>query len=177
MLEHVESIFFKQGTNIMYEQSCEPINNCNTDQNSFKAYMSRWMGATVQIAPFTFDLIMPKLQASAEAAAKACVEDGEGYKCGLKWTTGTYNDPEDLGTDMSALEVIQSVLSPKVDAPVTHDRGGTSKGDPSAGKDDSDKDQGADLGPITTGDKAGAGILTFLVLGGIIAGSVWAVIE
>lgn len=38
---------FFQGQ-IMYEVACEPGNTCNIDQQSFKAYLARWMAATTR---------------------------------------------------------------------------------------------------------------------------------
>lgn len=55
----------------MQEVTCEPSRNCNIDQQTFKAYLSRWMAASVKVAPFTHDKIMPLIAASAEAAAKS----------------------------------------------------------------------------------------------------------
>lgn len=75
-------IFFPSD-NIMSEISCEPIGSCNTDQQSFKTYLSSWMAATIQLAPYTHDQLMPKLHASAQAAAKQC--NGPQNACGLRW--------------------------------------------------------------------------------------------
>ncbi|KMU86807.1 mannan endo-1,6-alpha-mannosidase DCW1 [Coccidioides immitis H538.4] len=70
--------FFPEQADIMVEYSCEPHDNCLTDQRSFKAFLSRWMAETTQLAPFTRELIMPKLRASAMAAAKACTGEKDG---------------------------------------------------------------------------------------------------
>ena len=67
-------IFFNKA-NIMYEAACEPVGNCNTDQLSFKAYLSRWMAATAKVAPFTHDTILPLLQTSAQAPSSRRDED------------------------------------------------------------------------------------------------------
>ena len=45
---------------------------CNVDQRSFKAYFSRWLADTAILAPFTHDIIMPKLAKGATAAIKVC---------------------------------------------------------------------------------------------------------
>ncbi len=75
---------------------------------------------------------------------------------------------------MSALSIIQANLISKVAPPVTADRGGSSKGDPTAGTGVSNARPPDSLltRPLTTGDKAGAGILTAIVLGGLL-GSTW----
>ncbi|KAL8653891.1 MAG: hypothetical protein Q9210_001842 [Variospora velana] len=163
------------GGNIMQEVACEPQGSCNNDQPSFKAYLSRWMAATTQIAPFTANTIMPKLRASAQGAAKQCSgAPNGGTTCGRTWNTATWDGKIGIGEQMSALSVIQSNLISKVAAPVTADKGGTSKGNPDAGTGPS---RTVEVDPVLTrkvtmADKAGAGILTALVLGGLL-GSTW----
>jgi mannan endo-1,6-alpha-mannosidase len=59
----------------MYEMACEPINtvgSCDTDQQSFKAYLSRWMAGTAKLCPWTHSTIMGYLKTSAVAAASQC---------------------------------------------------------------------------------------------------------
>ncbi len=74
---------------------------------------------------------------------------------------------------MSALGVIHSAMvqipGQKIVAPVTNSTGGTSVGNPAAGTGGSD-DNPLDIRPATGGDRAGAGILTTLVLGGFLGG-------
>lgn len=170
MLKRV-TIFFANGT-IMYEGACEPNGNCNTDQLSFKAYLSRWMAATAKVAPWTHDIIMPLLQTSAEAAAKAC-SGGDGTVCGTKWTTGSYDGTTGVGQQMSAMEVIQSNLIDTVSGPVSKGNGGISKGNAAAGTGGDNPDP---LKPIATSDRAGAGITTALILVFILGGA-WYVDE
>lgn len=75
---------------------------------------------------------------------------------------------------MSALSVIQANLISKVAPPVTADDGGTSKSNPEAGTGTSSQTPPDPLltRPVTMGDKAGAGVLTAVVLGGLL-GSTW----
>jgi mannan endo-1,6-alpha-mannosidase len=166
----------------MYERACETVNTCMVDQRSFKAYLARWMAATTQMAPFTYDFIMPKLRASAAAAAKTCTGGNTGTSCGLKWTEQQWDGSKGIGEQMSAMEVFQSNLITKVAPPVTNSTGGTSKGNPSAGSE-GDGPPGAGplpkiyTDPITTGDRAGAGILTTLVLVVFIACTWWMISE
>lgn len=162
----------------MIEQACEPYGTCNTDNFSFKAYLSRWLAATVKIAPFTADFIMPKLRASAVAAAAQCSGGDTGTKCGMKWTEGAkYDGTTGVGQQMSALSVIQANLIADAPGPVSEKKGGTSKGDPSAGssRPGGSKDPAAPRTMITGKDRAGAGILTTLVLIGVIGGCWWMV--
>ena len=160
--------------NIMWEQACEPHGTCDTDNYSFKAYLSRWMAATTKLAPFTYGFIMPRLKASATAAAAQCSGGTSGTICGMKWTQGsTYDGSTGVGQQMGALSVIQANLITNASAPVSHNTGGTSQGDASAGTGASDEgNPGAPASSITGKDKAGAGILTTLVLIGVI-GSCW----
>lgn len=158
----------------MYEVACEPSGNCNNDQLSFKAYLSRWMAASVKVAPWTYDLVMPLLAASASAAAKACTGGDNGQTCGTKWTEGTFDGQVGVGQQMNALEVIQSNLIDLVQGPMGNKTGATSVGNPNAGTG-GDPDPAAPASAITTADRAGAGILTALVLVGFLGGTWWMV--
>lgn len=143
------------------------------DQRSFKGYLARWMAATTQLAPFTYDLIMPKLKATASAAAKSCSGGDDGSTCGMKWTDEKWDHTRDFGQQMAALETIQSTLITRVAAPVTSDDGGTSKGNPNAGNIPQKPDPASLLRPITTADRAGAGILTILMIIGVGGSTSW----
>lgn len=177
------SIFFNDD-GIMMEQACESAGtdsttgNCDTDQTSFKAYLSRWMAATTKIAPFTYDTIMPYLQKSAVAAAAQC-DGGTGTTCGLHWTANsTYDGLYGVGEQMAALSVIQSNLIDEAVELVTNTTGGTSVGDASAGTGSSSSSDGSniDTSTITVTDKAGAGILTTIMLLGVLGGTSFMVI-
>ena len=171
------SVFFT-GTNnqVMYEVACEPQANCNTDQLSFKAYLARWMAASVKVAPFLTDMIMPYLQTSAAAAAAQCDGGSDGVTCGTKWTQTVWDGTYGVGQQMSALEVIQSLLIADVRGPLTNNTGGSSKGNAGAGGN-SLGGVAALLGntiatkKITTADRAGAGIVTVIVLGTFLGGA------
>jgi len=162
----------------MWEIECEPHSNCDPDQKSFKAYLSRWMAATTKVAPWTTDFVMSRLAPSAEAAAASCTGTsypGYGTTCGLIWTTESWDGTYGIGQQMNALEVIQANLISFAKAPVTSESGGTSIGNPLAGTG-----QGSGIKEpgftITTKDKAGAGILTLLLGGGGLAAAVWSVL-
>lgn len=160
--------------NIMSEVACESNQLCNNDQPSFKAYLARWMAATAQIADFTEEPIMTKLRASAIGAAAQCTGGANGRTCGRRWYQPQWDGKFGPGEQMSALSVIQANLIQKVKAPVTQDKGGTSKPDPSAG---THGDSANPLEPlltrtITMGDRAGAGILTAVALAGLL-GTMW----
>jgi len=70
---------------------------------------------------------------------------------------------------MAALSVIGANLIAQ--APVTLNSGGTSKSDPGAGGEESST--GLRFKQITTADKAGAGILTLIVIVGVTASAWW----
>ena len=165
--------FFKD--NVMIEIACEPQKNCNNDMQSFKAYLSRWLAVTTQLCPWTAPQIMPWLTTSAQAAAKQCSGGDDGKTCGLAWTQqGQYDGLYGPGEQMAAMQIILANLIDGVPAPVTQATGGLSQGDPTAGGGSSENPL-ANSKPASTGDKAGAAILTILVVLPMIAGSVWMV--
>ncbi|KAM5447737.1 putative mannan endo-1,6-alpha-mannosidase [Microsporum audouinii] len=167
--------FFQPGTYIMSEIACEELGNCETDQRSFKAYLARWMAATTQLAPFSTDFIMLRLRACATAAAKTCTGGDDSTACGLKWTAGKFDGSMGIGEQMAAMEVFQSNLIRKAVPPVTNSTGGISQGGPgSSGKG---KNTGSRaLRSINTADRAGAGILTILLLFAISGVTYWIII-
>ncbi|MCJ1308371.1 hydrolase 76 protein [Agyrium rufum] len=175
---------------IMAEWGCElqTPQTCNYDQPSFKTYLARWMALTTQMAPYTAPIILPLLRASAIGAATQCVGQAAGAQpigtvCGRRWYQDIWDGWYGVGEQMSALSVIQSNLITKVAPPVTATKGGTSKGDPSAGTGNTANGPGGSPGvtnpvlteTITNGDKAGAGILTALTLV-LILGLTWWII-
>ncbi|KAL9045614.1 MAG: hypothetical protein Q9214_001372 [Letrouitia sp. 1 TL-2023] len=176
-LLNASQLFFPQslGGDIMQEIACEPQKSCNNDQPSFKAYLSRWMAATTQIAPFSEGYVMKKLRASALGAAKQCSgPPNGGTTCGRTWNTAVWDGKLGVGEEMSALSVIQNLLIQKVAPPVTLKKGGTSKSNPEAGTGPVNP---TPIDPVltrkvTTGDRAGAGILTAIVLA-VLLGSTW----
>lgn len=179
MLNGTAVFFTTNDRNIMTEVACEPVNLCDLDQQSFKAYLSRWMAATTKWAPWTSSTIMPLLNASAIAAAKQCTGGDNGQMCGLKWTTnGEWDGSTGVGQQMAAMEVTLANMITSVTAPVTNSTGGTSEGNPNAGGTDIGRTQPqSTLKPIHTGDRVGAGILTALVLAGVICGVIYMFID
>ena len=77
---------------------------------------------------------------------------------------------------MSALEVIQANLIDEAKVLVTNTTGGTSVGDSSAGTSSSTSSDGVVDSPITTVEKAGAGILTFGMVTALLGGT-WLMIS
>ncbi|KAG9231464.1 glycosyl hydrolase [Amylocarpus encephaloides] len=101
---------FKNATDIMYEPACETVNTCNTDQFSFKAYLSRFMWATTLIAPFTTEATTQLLTASAQAAVQSCTGGSDGETCGVRWYVEGWDGTWGAGQQMSALETVQGLL-------------------------------------------------------------------
>lgn len=158
----------------MFEAACErgPVGSdqgCNIDQRSFKAYFSRWLAATVQLAPWTADTIMPLLRTSALAAAQSCVGGSDGVTCGTKWWVAGWDGQYGVGEQMSALEVIQSNLVARAKGPLSNATGGTSRGDPSAGSGYGGPPPLQNLNPR---DRKGAIVLT-VVLVLAMTGTAW----
>lgn len=123
------------------------------------------MGATIPLAPFTEQLLLPKIQGSAMAAAEQC--NGPDNACGLVWTDHTeYKSTTGIGEQMAALEIFKANLVQTVDGPVTEKNGGTSKGNDESNRSGSGNSERTDIRTrkIEGGDKAGAGILAALAV-------------
>lgn len=152
--------FFPDG--VAYELACEEHMSCTTDMLSFKGYLHRWLARSTQVAPFTAGRILPVLRRSAEAAVATCTGEADGRTCGFRWSTRRYDGSRGAGQQMNVLAAVSSLLIGAAEPPVTGSTGGTSKGDPRAGSRSEDPNGKPRL--VTTGDKAGAGILTALLL-------------
>lgn len=161
LLDATITVFFPD--NIAYEVSCEQHMTCTTDMLSFKGYDHRWMAQTTQLAPFTHDQVMTVLKTSAQAAIKQCTGGDTGRQCGFQWSSGTFGGSVGAGQQMNVLGAVTSLLVDMgAPAPLTNSTGGTSVGNNNAGSS-SDNFLGAST-PATTADKAGASILTILIL-------------
>jgi mannan endo-1,6-alpha-mannosidase len=108
---------FSNASNIMFEAACEPNDSCNTDQQSFKAYLARWLAKTSVLAPFTAATIRPMLEASALAAAASCSGSTDGVTCGTKWYTGGWDGTWGAGQQLAAMEAIQALAIADAGAP------------------------------------------------------------
>jgi mannan endo-1,6-alpha-mannosidase len=170
-------IFFTgDDKNIMTEVACEPVGRCNLDQQSFKAYLSRWMAASTKWAPWTYDRVKPLLESSAIAAASTCTGGDNGRMCGMKWNTKKWDNTTGVGQQMAAMEVVLANTIQRSRAPVTDSDGGTSVGDPGAGSADIGRKDRA-FPPVSAAEKAGAYMLTVLTIFGLIAGSVFVMLD
>jgi mannan endo-1,6-alpha-mannosidase len=166
--------FFRNG--IMYERACQDGGNCNNDQRFFKGVFARCLGLTALLVPDLYSEVMPLLETSAAAAVQSCSGGFDGHTCGLNWEASGWDGLYGLGEQVSALETIQSVLVPISPAPLTQKDEGVAAGDIEAGLSSSSTnllDHGMD---IKSGDRAGAGIITAVILFAITSGSIWMVI-
>lgn len=159
--------------NILVEITCEPIDKCDRNQITFKAYFSSWLAFLTTIVPGSSDTILPKLKTSAQAAVKTCTAGTEGTLCGTKWYKQAADGTTGLEQQMAVLGVLNANLIPfKGAAPLTSETGGTSKSNPNAGTNSSNQ-QVPVLNNITTGDRAGAGILTVIFVTGWAVAVTW----
>ena len=101
----------------MFEAQCEKTFSCNTDQYSFKAYLSRWLYATAKVLPELEPDILALMRPSAEAAANSCSGGAKGRTCGTEWWRSDGGGAVGLGQQMSALEVVHGLLLDTVDPP------------------------------------------------------------
>lgn len=149
--------------NIMFEPTCESWGKCNTDQLSFKAYLSRWLAEVTQYAPYTYDSIMTeRLRPTANAAVAQCQGGDTGTYCGHKWSSGKYDGTTGVGQQMGVLEVLQGLLAADVGAALTSSTGGESEGNSAAGTGEDETKAELPTMHIDNGDRAGAGILTIV---------------
>lgn len=156
----------------MLEVACETTTvGCDTDQQTFKAYLSRWMAATSRVAPFTEPKIMTYINTSAQAAALQCSGGANGRVCGEHWTAGsTYDRKYGVGEQMSALSIIQATLIGAAPHLVTNSTGGTSAGNAAGGSGSNTNSDGTVIAPVTSGDRAGAGFITAVMVAGVLGG-------
>lgn len=157
----------------MEDITCEPKGICNFNEILFKGLVSSWLAFTSILVPDTADLIRPKLQASAQAAAQGCTGNNN-QTCGIKWYTNKWDGTTGMEQEISATNVFLANLVQfgGIDGPVTANTGGDSKSDPNAGSDGQSSDKNKEK-PITNGDKAGAGILTTIFVVGWAGSMAW----
>lgn len=169
LLKNTLTVFFPD--DIAYEVACETGLTCTTDMYSFKGYIHRWLSTVTQLAPYTKETILPVLRKSTEAAVKQCIGGDTGRACGFSWSSGKFDGKMGAGQEMNVLGAVSALLVDKSRGPVTAKTGGTSQGDPSAGSDSDNFLK--PFKPLTTADKAGAGILTFLILASAVGTFGW----
>lgn len=174
---------FWRDDKILREVACENVKSCgncltcNNDQLSFKAYYLRWVAVSTKWAPWLYDIVEPYFISTAQAVGLSCNPAEIGAVCGQRWDTGSFFNTTGPGEQMCALEAMNALLINQAEGPVTAKTGGISKGDPSAG---SEGEGGVGSAPpsyqeITTADRAGAGILTAILVVGSLGVTYWMV--
>lgn len=158
-------VFFMDGTNIMYEAACQPSAQCNNDQRCFNGIFSRFLGLTCLMAPSLNDEIQKYLADTSIGVLKSCTGGTDGHTCGLNWGhTDGWDGFYGLGEQMSALEALQNRLIWTKPPPLTIETGATSEGNGSAGTGVHDSSTLSNELDITSKDKAGAAILTTIII-------------
>ncbi|KAI1331700.1 glycoside hydrolase family 76 protein [Xylariaceae sp. FL0255] len=155
----IQRDFFKNG--VAYEPGCELSATCTSDMLTYKGFIHRWMAYTALLVPSTAATIMPLLKTSTQAAVNQCVGGDNGRQCGFQWASGKFDGLLGAGQQMDVVAALSSLLVLDSSGPVTNTTGGTSQGNPNAGGSGGSN---LDLAPITAGDKAGAAIVTIIVL-------------
>ncbi|KAI1819014.1 glycoside hydrolase family 76 protein [Xylaria intraflava] len=166
LLDGIERNFFVKG--VAYEPACE-TGVCTSDMLTYKGFLHRWMAYTAQLVPATSGRIMPLLMSSTKAAVAQCTGGDNGRQCGFHWTTGKFDGSLGVGQQMDVLAALSSLLAMDSPQPVTNSTGGTSMGNPNAGSHTPDYTK---LATITTGDRAGAAIVTIVAVA-VAVGSLW----
>jgi len=92
----------------------------------------------------------------------------------MQWYTTTWDGTTGVGQQMNALSVIGTTLNRQSLLPLSLRTGATSKSDPNAGSTAS-TDPAAQKSPIKTADRAGAGILTVIMMVVVVGGAIWLV--
>ncbi|KAH8427541.1 uncharacterized protein LDX57_005254 [Aspergillus melleus] len=81
--------------------------------NNMKGMVGLLSASLVTVAnllPETAEQIVPRLRATAVAAAKQCSGSANGTVCGSEWTKPTYDGNPGLGSSMSAANLFVSIL-------------------------------------------------------------------
>jgi mannan endo-1,6-alpha-mannosidase len=176
MLDSMISRFFFD--DVIFEWQCEGApGHCSPDMLMFKGFVVRWLAQVTQLAPWTAPKILPILRTTTEAAIGQCTGGATGRVCGFYWTTHAYVDPavdhtSGAGEALNVLSAVSTLLIESADPPATASTGGISEGDVNAGPRNGDAAP-LDREPITSADRAGAIILTILVVAGAIGTFVW----
>lgn len=107
LLNQTLSVFFP--SSIAIEVACETQDTCDVDQKAMKGILAQQLTSAIKLAPYTTALILPNLNATAQAAAKACSETGT--DCGIDWSKSDASaSGTGLGQQLTALSYVQALL-------------------------------------------------------------------
>ena len=132
--------------------------------------MVSWLADIALLVPALKEKILPRLQVSAEGAAKSCTGGGQNL-CGNRWYGG-YDGQNSMENAISGSQIMSAVMLKFLDPssnPVSTTTGGNGTSNPNAGTGQTQ--EAAPLRPITTADKAGAGILAVVFVASMIGGA------
>lgn len=179
-LNRIENIWarskvFYDSDKIMFEAACQPTGQCNNDQRSFKGIYSRFLGLTCLMAPPMNSEIQEYLKATTVGVLRSCSGGTDGHTCGLNWQESGWDGKYGLGEQMSALEALQNRLIWTRPPPLTQQSGASSTGNGSAGSSNTNELVRNEL-DIQTKDRAGAGIITTLLIVLFLATAWWMIV-
>ncbi|KAJ5378225.1 Mannan endo-1-6-alpha-mannosidase DCW1 [Penicillium cataractarum] len=150
---------------IFEEVVCEPSESCNDNEILFKGLVSSWLSFTALLVPSTYSTILPYLQTSAKAAALSCTGHNNNT-CGVRWYKSEYDGWIGMEEQISATNIfVANMIQFNTSGPVTATTGGNSTSNPTQGENDTSSST-TQQSKITTGDRAGAGILTVVFVVG-----------
>lgn len=120
LLEAAATFFspFPNSTDIMFEAECEKGLICNADQQSFKAYLARWLTGTGILAPYTQGAIAKLISPSALGAAASCSGGADNQTCGSKWYVNGWDGTSGVGQQLAAMEIFQCLLVNNTNPPM-----------------------------------------------------------
>lgn len=197
------TVFFKD--KIMYEAGCQLLNGtnvCTNDMRCFKGIFSRFLGLTMLMAPQTKDWIWDYITTSAEAAAASCSGGYDQHTCGLDWTIQKWDNLYGLGEQICALDIFNTLQIftrpmiytakdlPEIYPVIEQPKNNTSYNStnnltgqvPQTGPVYGFSDAGLNSSTVTarqldlgTSDKAGAGVITAVVVLFLMGTSAWLV--
>lgn len=171
------TFFLPEHGGVITDWQCEASDRCYIDANGplFKGLTVSWLADIALIIPPLKEKILPKLQVSAEGAANSCTGNGQNL-CGNRWYGG-YDGQNSMENAISGSQMMSAVMVKFLglsSTPVSTATGGNGSSDPNAGtRQSSQNSDSAVLPPITTADKAGAGILTAVLVAGVVGGSIF----
>ena len=108
----------KQYQFIMYEPACDTVNSCTADMLVHKATLAQMMWKTAALLPDTAAAIHAYLDPTVAAAVATCTAGDDGKQCGQRWYVGGNDGSLGLGQQLSALELVQGLLSSSVPGPI-----------------------------------------------------------
>ncbi|KAJ5148182.1 hypothetical protein N7526_001534 [Penicillium atrosanguineum] len=169
LMESLFTTFFLPKYGGVITDPCEASGQCYKDANwpLFKGLTVSWLADIALIIPSLKEKILPKLQVSAEGAAKSCTGNGQNL-CGNRWYSG-YDGQNSMENAISGSQMMSAIMLKFFDSsskPVSTATGGNGTSNPNAGTRQSSGP--AQLPTVTTVDRAGVGILTVLFVAGMV---------